>query len=122
MPEIDDNKQVKEQGFSRNLSISKTLRREGKSSEAFEIMLSALTLEEILALKFECAARLTRGKVYGLNLWGAMVEITKEALYNAALSVTKTNKDASRLLGINNRTFSFLKKKYNIKEKYQEDL
>ena len=122
MSEIDDTKQVKEQGFSRNLSISKTLRRKGKSSEAFEIMLSTLTLEEIQALRIECAARLTHGKVYGLNLWAAMVEITKEALYNAALSVTNTNKDASRLLGINNRTFSFLKKKYNIREKYQEDL
>ena len=122
MSEIDDNKQAKQQGFNRNLSFSKRLRKEGKSSETFEILISSLTMEELIGLKLECASRLTNGKLYGLNLWASMVEITKEALYNAALSVTKTNKDASRFLGINNRTFNFLKKKYNIEEKYQEDL
>jgi len=50
------------------------------------------------------------------------VEITKEALYNAALSVTRTKKDASRVLGISNNTFNKLKKKYNINEQYQDDL
>ena len=79
MPDINENKQTKEQGFNRNISFSKRLRREGRSSEAFEVMLSALTLEEILALKFECTGRLTHGKVYGLHLWNNMVEITKEA-------------------------------------------
>jgi len=122
MSAIDDNKQARQQGFNRNLSFSKRLRKEGKSSEAFEILVSSLTLEELIGLKLECASRLTNGKLYGLNLWASMVEITKEALYNAALSVTKTKKDASRVLGISNNTFNKLKKKYNINEKYQDDL
>jgi hypothetical protein len=122
MSNIDESKQTNEQGFNRNISFSKRLRREGRSSEAFEIILSALTLEEMLALKLECAARMTNGKLYGLNLWSSMVEVTKEALYNVAISVTKTNKDAARLLGISNNTFNILKKKYNINEKYQDDL
>lgn len=109
-------------GFSRNLSFSNKLRKEGKSTEAFEIMLSALTLEELLALKLECASRLTNGRLYGFNLWSNIVDITKEALYNAAISITKTNKETTRVLGINKQTLKNLKRRYNIKEEYKVDL
>ena len=109
MSEIEEIKRKK--GFSKNISLSKRLRREGKSSEPFEIMLATLTLEEILALKLECAAR-----------WSNITEIIKEAMYKAVISVTNTNKDAARVLGITNKTFNKLKTKYNIREEYIDDL
>ena len=73
------------QGFCNDLSFSNKLRNQGKSNEAFEVMLSALTLEEIIGLKLECSSRLTGGKMYGFNLWSNIVDITKEALYNAVI-------------------------------------
>ena len=85
-------------------------------------MLSALTLEEIIGLKLECASRLTGGKMYGFNLWSNIIDITKEALYNAVISVAKTNKESTRILGINEQTFKALKKKYKIREEYDIDL
>jgi hypothetical protein len=106
------------QGFCNDLSFSNKLREQGKSNEAFEIMLSALTLEELIGLKLECAGRLTNGKMYGFNLWSNIVDISKEALYNAIISVAKTNKEATRILGINEQTFKTLKKKYKIREEY----
>jgi hypothetical protein len=106
------------QGFCNDLSFSTKLRNQDKSNEAFEIMLSALTLEEIIGLKLECASRLTNGKLYGFNLWSNIVDIIKEALYNAVISITKTNKEATRVLGINEQTFKGLKKKYKIREEY----
>ncbi len=106
------------QGFCNDLSFSLKLRSQGKSNEAFEIMLSALTLEEIIGLKLECSSRLTGGKLYGFNLWSNTVAIVKEALYNAVLSVCSTNKEAARILGINEQTFKSLKRKYKIKEEY----
>ena len=115
-------KRSNSQGFCKDLSFSKKLRTEGKSNEAFEIMLSALTLEEVIALKLECASRLTNGKLYGFNLWSNIVDITKEALYNAVISVTNTNKEASRVLGISDQTFKSLKRKYKIREEYIDDL
>jgi len=84
-------------------------------------MLSALTLEEIIGLKLECASRLTGGKMYGFNLWSNIIDITKEALYNAVISVAKTNKESTRILGINGQTFKGLKKKYKIREEYKID-
>jgi hypothetical protein len=110
------------QGFCNDLSFSRKLRNEGKSNEAFEIMLSALTLEEIIGLKLECSSRLTNGKLYGFNLWSNIVNIIKEALYNATISVTSTNKEACRVLGINEKTFKSLKRKYKIREEYDIDL
>ena len=115
-------KNSEDNGFSRNLSFSNKLRKEGKSNEAFEIMLSTLTLEELLALKLECAGRLTAGKLYGFNLWSNIVDITKEALYNAVISVANTNKEATRILGINDDTFKTLKRKYKIREEYDIEL
>jgi hypothetical protein len=109
-------------GFCEDLSLSHKLRREGKSSEQFEIMLSSLTLEELIGLKIECASRLSNGKLYGFNLWSNIIDITKEALYNAVISVTKTNKEATRILGINEQTFKTLKKKYKIREEYDIEL
>ena len=103
-------------GFCTDISLSQKLRKEGKSNEAFEIMLSALTLEELVGLKLECSSRLTSGKLYGFNLWSNVVDITKEALYNAVVSITDTNKEATRILGISGQTFKSLKRKYNMKK------
>ena len=109
-------------GFCKDLSLSRKLRNEEKSNEAFEIMLSALTLEEIIGLKLECASRLTNGKLYGFNLWTKIVDVSKEALYNAVISVTNTNKEATRVLGISLQTFKSLKQKYDIKNSYDDKL
>ena len=109
-------------GFCNDLSFSNKLRNKGKSNEAFEIMLSALTLEELIGLKLECSSRLTNGKLYGFNLWSNIVDIAKEAVYNAVISVSSTNKEASRILGINERTFKGLKRKYRTREEYDIDL
>jgi len=110
------------QGFCNDLLFSHKLREQGKSNEAFETMLSVLTMEELLGLKLECASRLTNGKLYGFNLWSNVVNITKEALYNAVISITNTNKEATRVLGINEQTFNVLKRKYKVREEYSIDL
>ena len=119
---MNKTKRSTSQGFCNDLSFSRKLRKEGKSNEAFEIMLSTLTLEEIIGLKLECASRLTNGKLYGFNLWSNIVDITKEALYNAVISAAKTNKEATRILGINEQTFKALKRKYKIREEYDIEL
>jgi len=109
------------QGFCNNLSFSQNLRNQGKSNEAFEVMLSALTLEEVIGLKLECSSRLTNGKLYGFNLWSNAVSLVKEALFNSVISIANTNKEATRILGINDETLKTLKKKYKIKEEYNID-
>ena len=103
-----------EKGFSRNKSLSNTLRKEGKSSESIEIKLSALTLEEIIGLKLECSMKLTNGKLYGFNLWSKIVDIAKEALYKADISVADTNAEIRRILGVNPSSWIDIKRKFGI--------
>jgi hypothetical protein len=103
-----------DRGFSKDFTFSDKLRKEGRSSEAFEIILSSLTLEEVIALKLECSLKITNGKLYGFNLWSKIVEIAKDALYNATISVSGTNVEIRRILGISNETLKMMKKKYDI--------
>jgi len=85
-------------------------------------MLSTLTLEQIIGLKLECASRVSNGKLYGFNLWSKIVDIIKEGLYNATISIASTNKEACRILGINEQTFKSLKRKYRRREDGDIDL
>ena len=49
-------------------SISSKLKSEGKTNEAFEVMLNNLHLEDIVALKLELSARMVKNKLYGFNI------------------------------------------------------
>ena len=85
-------------------------------------MLSTLTLEELIALKLECSSRLTSGRLYGFNLWHNTVNIVKEAVYNAVISISNNNRESRRILGITEQTFNTLKSKYKIRDSYSEEL
>lgn len=109
-------------GFCEHISFSNTLRKKGMSNETFEVMLSALTLEEVLALKLECSSRLTDGKMYGFNLWSNVTDIVKEAVYTAAISVAKSPREATRILGIQFDSFYRLRAKYNVNDTFKDEI
>ena len=105
-------KRTKRVGRNRDFSVSRKLRKEGKSSEEFEAILSTLTLEEIIALKLELAARPSNGKLYGIFLWKKLPDLIKDSIIKGALSVTSTKADACKLLGLSERGFKEINKKY----------
>tara|TARA_B100000035_G_scaffold229354_1_gene197570 strand:+ start:3113 stop:3454 length:342 start_codon:yes stop_codon:yes gene_type:complete len=81
-------------------SVSKQLKNENKINELFEIQLSQLSLEEVIALKLELATREMDGKMYGLPIWKNLPMIIKDAVLRAAISGSATRRDAARFLGI----------------------
>ena len=95
-------------------SLLNELKRQGKISESFENQLSALTLEEIIALKLEVASKTVKGKFYGFPLYHALPNITKEAVFRWSVSISDTKTNAARLLGISLNRFNQLYKKLNI--------
>jgi len=95
-------------------SLLAELKKQGKISESFENQLSALTLEEIIALKLEVASKTVKGKFYGFPLYHALPNITKEAVFRWSVSICDTKTNASRLLGISLNRFNQLYKKLNI--------
>ena len=104
----------KYKGKYEHYSVSRSLRRQGKSNDEFEIMLSSLPLEDIIALKLEISVRPINNRLYGIPIWKALGEIVKEAVFKFAYSSTRTQKEAMNFIGIQEIKFYELKEKYGI--------
>jgi len=101
-------------GKTKNYSISNKLRKEGKITEEFEIMLSSLTLEDIIGLKLELSTKVAGGLLYGFPLWSAIPNICREAVLKYTISASRSNQEAARFIGVDLHKLKYLYKKYNI--------
>tara|TARA_B100000287_G_scaffold394952_1_gene409436 strand:+ start:16486 stop:16860 length:375 start_codon:yes stop_codon:yes gene_type:complete len=101
-------------------SIANKLKSEGKVNERFEIMLSSLTLEEIIGLRLELAAKTVNYKLYGANIWHSIQDIVKDGIIKYAYSAARTKREAASFLGIDINTFKKLLKKYNTTNYFSE--
>jgi hypothetical protein len=101
-------------GKNKNYSISKKLKKERRSNEEFEIMLSSLTLEEVIALKLELSTKPVSGRLYGIPIWNSLQTIVQDAVFKYAFSATRTQAEAMRFLGLKEQSFHILRKKFGI--------
>ena len=102
----------------KNFNISEKLRAENKSNDFFEIMVSNLTIEELLALKFELAFKSLGFMLKGFPLVRATKEIVLDALLRVAVSANYSKNDAIAFLGLNRKQFYELIKKHNLEGYY----
>lgn len=113
----------KNDGKNKSYSLSKKLKESGKSSEELEVYLSNLSLEEVIGLKLEIAARdLMGGKFYGFPVWQSLKHIISDAVLKFALSATTSKREAARFLGIQERTLITLVKKYQTEQYYENNI
>ena len=99
-------------GKNKNYSISNKLRKERKSNEEFEIMINNLSLEEVIALKLELATKNISNRMYGIPIWSNLLYVVQDAVIKYALSATRTQAEAMRMLGLKESDLHTLKKKY----------
>ena len=95
-------------------SIANKLKEENKINERFEIMLSSLTLEEIIGLRLELAAKTVNYKLYGLNIWHSAQDIVRDGILKYVYSAARTKGEMASFLGINKTSLKRLLKKYNV--------
>jgi hypothetical protein len=107
-------KKRKIQGRREHYSLSKKLKRDGKISEQFEIMLNSLTMEEIMGLKLELAVKAAGSPIFGLPIFKSLKDVAKAALLMYAASATRSDREAAALLGIDRLEYKQSIKKYNI--------
>lgn len=107
-------------GTNRHSSISKKLRKEGKITEEFEIMLASLKLEEIIGLKLELSSKLAGGKLYGLPVWGSLHNVCQDAVLRYTISASRSNNDAARYLGITRNALRGLYKKFDLDNYFKD--
>ena len=107
---------MKQSRNNKEFSLLRRLKKEKRLSYDLEVLLNSLTLEEIISLKLELAAKAAGGKLYGLPLWFSLQDIIKESIFTFALTATKTKGEASRFLGITPKKFRQLYKKFKSEE------
>ena len=115
-------KQRRLQGKNRYYSLSKKLRREERSNDEFEIMLSQLTLEEVIGLKLELASKTLDGRLFGLPIWASLHSIVQDAVLKYTFSASRTQGEAMRFLGLKKVEMHKLVKKYNIDNYFQKHI
>ena len=110
----------KTQGKNRQSSLSKKLQKQSKSTDEFEVMLNNLSLEEVIGLKLELAAKAAGGMLYGLPIWYSLKNITNDAVLKYAYSATSTKMEAARFLGLDKNRLNRLLKKHQTESYFEE--
>ncbi len=93
-------------------SIANKLKSEGKINERFEIMLSSLTIEEIIGLRLELAAKTVNYKLYGINIWHSVPDIVRDGILKYVYSAARTKGEMASFLGIDISSLKKLLKKF----------
>tara|TARA_Y100000034_G_scaffold27316_1_gene32601 strand:- start:60 stop:431 length:372 start_codon:yes stop_codon:yes gene_type:complete len=117
---IKKNKNI---GRNHYYSLSNKLRKEGKTSEEFEILFNNLSLEEVIGLKLELASKFgLRGKMYGLPIWYSLRTIVKDAVLKYAVSATRSKREAARFLGLHEQSLNILLRKHKVDKYFEEGI
>jgi hypothetical protein len=111
----------KEKRRFNELSLIQKLRKEGKSSEEFEIMVNALELEELIGLKLELASRSIGGKFFGFQIWHNLPEIVRDAILKFVYSTFRTQAEAAAFLGVRPYMLYRYTKKYQISDYFEKE-
>jgi len=86
----------------------------------FEAMLNGLSLEEVIGVKLELAAKAAGGTLYGIPIWKSLPMIIKESVLISAVSLCKTRAEAASFLGLEASNLGTLLKQYQIDDYFEE--
>jgi len=93
-------------------SIVSKLKDNNLVSDDLLVLVNNLSLEDIIALKFELSSKMLKNRMYGFDIWRNSKYIVQEAMLKFAISATESKKDAARFLGLDYTNFSKLVKKF----------
>ena len=91
-----------------------SLTQKGILSNELLVLISSLTLEDLIAIKIELSSLHLKNRLFGLDIWKKIDYITKEALMRVGISCTKSNSEAARFLGITLSDYRINLKKFNM--------
>jgi len=108
-----DNNRYKE-GKGKYYSVIKKLQRENKINEEFMVMLNSITLEDLISIRLELAAKAMKGKFFNFPILSVFKHVCVDAALKFAYSAARSPGEAAAFLGISIRKFVFLCKSYRI--------
>ena len=101
-------------------SVISKLTHEGVVSNDLLVLISNLTLEDLIAIKLELSCAHVNNRLYGLDIWHKACYIMREALLKFAISTTQSKKDAARFLGLNYLEFKVQHNKFKVDSFFEE--
>ena len=104
----------------KKLSLLKKFKEEGKINSEFEIILSSISLEDLIALKLELSSRDFGGKLFGLPLLQSTKELVNDALLKFSFSASKTKKEGAALLGLSTKDYRQYLKRFKTAEELKK--
>ena len=103
-----------------NKSIITKLRDQSKLDDSLLVLISNLTLEDLIAIKLELSCDLINNRLYGFDIWRNSNKIVQEAILKFAISTTKSKKDAARFLDLTYVEFKKLLRKYEVEDYFKD--
>ena len=97
-----------------NTSIINKLKDQALLNDQTLIAINNISLEDLIAVKFELACNFVNNRLYGFDIWRNSTYIVKDAILKFAISTTKSKKDAARFLGLTYNEFKLACKKLSI--------
>ena len=83
---------------TKHKSIINKLKDNNLVSDDLLVLVNNLSLEDIIALKFELSSKMLKKRMYGFDIWRNSKYIVQEAMLKFAISATKSKKDHCRQL------------------------
>jgi len=105
----------------KNYSFIRVMKKNKKINESFLNMLSALSLEELIALKLELSIKMVNNKLYNFPLWQALPNISRDAMLRYAMSACQSKRDMAKFLGIPINKFNDILRKYNTEKLFKNE-
>ena len=93
---------------NKSYNLTEQLIESRKIDENFVRMIDGLSLEEILGIKMEAAAKMVKGKLHGLKLYYTMPVIVREALLRYTVKKFRLKSHAANFLGLTLRRYNVL--------------
>ncbi len=97
-----------------NYSVIKKLKDMNMITDEELVSIGSITIEDLIALKFELSASNMKNRMYGFDIWKRSDYIIKESILKFAISATKSKKDAARFLGLTYKEFNRIAKFYKV--------
>jgi hypothetical protein len=100
--------------------VLKRLREKNRVNEKLEVLISELSLEDLITLKLEISSKGLNNKLFGLPFWRNIDFIVKDSLIKFAVNRTNSIREAGALLGIRPSLVKTFIYKYGLSDDFSE--
>ena len=101
-------------------SVFKRLKKENKINENLEILISEISLEDLIVLKLEISSKNLNNKLFGFPFWKNIKFIVKDSMFKFAVNRTNSIREAASVLGVRPSVIKTFIYKYGLTDDFSK--